>query len=100
MSVYKYNNLNVIILSNGENIIRLFNTNKLVETKHKNINDFYISEHQLTYGTINLRQDFDRKLLNQTSPIGSGGYGSVYKIQNNHDKLFYALKIIKTKGNN
>ncbi|CAG2117149.1 unnamed protein product [Medioppia subpectinata] len=62
-----------------------------------NFTDFYANEYQITYNTIdvNTSDGYYNKQFIEMSAIGSGGFGTVFKVKHRLDDKIYAVKKVQ-----
>ena len=96
-----YRSHSIVVLTN----IKLYQIsgNQLIETNYNNFIDFYANELQMTYKTfiIDYKSCFNEcydKTFDQLRVIGSGGFGTVFKVSHKFDGQIYSVKRIQING--
>ena len=66
--------------------------------QYVNFCDYFADKYQITYNTINLKENYYNNTFVELTNIESGGFGTVHQIQNKNDDKIYAIKIQDLNG--
>ena len=93
----------------NESSVFVFDFNEIKETNYKTFFDFYSIEYRMTYKTIDITEESPEKGstvksmsykrdFDEIQSLGSGGYGTVFKVRHKTSSKFYAIKKVHFSG--